>query len=226
MQCGYVTDSARSCALCRRTIKHVGSLLHFAQRYVLGPVFETELELCLQAASYSGRAPSRPKPLISRPPPHRRSTPSSAKPSSRAAPPKKNTKRMATPSNGRSSTTSSSSLSYVARPTGPLFRLDPPPQVAYQRILQLTYVDDLLTAMKALFIKLFEPFLATFVASLHAMNSGGQAPSTAREPSSWNFAKAFEGWDKVFDKLLKGIEDKAVQVTVADTALVYYSCVV
>ncbi|KAF8136090.1 SRP54-type protein [Boletus edulis] len=84
--------------------------------------------------------------------------------------------------------------------------------VAYQRILQLTYVDDLLTAMKALFIKLFEPFLATFVASLHAMNNGKQAPCTARDPSApWNFAKAFEGWDKVFDKLLKGIEEKAAQ---------------
>ncbi|KAN0075341.1 SRP54-type protein, GTPase domain containing protein [Tylopilus felleus] len=83
--------------------------------------------------------------------------------------------------------------------------------VAYQRILQLTYVEDLLTAMKALFIKLFEPFLATFVASLHAMNSGKQA-LTVRDPSvPWNFAKAFEGWDKVFDKLLKGIEEKAAQ---------------
>ena len=102
--------------------------------------------------------------------------------------------------------------------------LTPPPQVAYQRILQLTYVDDLLTAMKALFIKLFEPFLATFVASLHAMNN---APSTARDSSaSWNFAKAFEGWDKLFDKLLKGIEDKAVQVTEANMTLVLYSCVV
>jgi len=29
---------------------------------------------------------------------------------------------------------------------------------------------------------------------------------------SWNFAKAFDGWDKVFDKLLKGLEDKAAQV--------------
>ncbi|KAH0830391.1 SRP54-type protein [Lanmaoa asiatica] len=84
--------------------------------------------------------------------------------------------------------------------------------VAYQRILQLTYVDDLLTAMKALFIKLFEPFLATFVASLHAMNNGKPAPATARDTSTpWNFAKAFDGWDRVFDKLLKGIEEKAAQ---------------
>lgn len=82
--------------------------------------------------------------------------------------------------------------------------------------------------MKALFIKLFEPFLATFVASLHAMNNGKQAPSTAQDLSlSWNFAKAFEGWNKVFDKLLKGIEEKAAQVTEPNKALVRFdSCFV
>lgn len=106
-----------------------------------------------------------------------------------------------------------------ARPTHSSSLLTPP-QVAYQRILQLTYVDDLLTAMKALFIKLFEPFLATFVASLHAISSGKQVSSTAQDPSaSWNFAAAFEGWDKVFDKLLKGIEEKAAQVMEAIEAL-------
>ncbi|KAH7889911.1 SRP54-type protein [Phlebopus sp. FC_14] len=83
--------------------------------------------------------------------------------------------------------------------------------VAYQRILQLTYVEDLLTAMKALFIKLFEPFLATFVASLHAMNNGKVASAAQHATKPWNFTKAFEGWDKVFDKLLKGFEDKAAQ---------------
>ncbi|KAI6019663.1 SRP54-type protein [Pisolithus orientalis] len=83
--------------------------------------------------------------------------------------------------------------------------------VAYQRILQLTYVDDLLTAIKALFIKLFEPFLATFVASLHAINTGKSAPPSKNGNTSWNFPKAFDGWDGVFDKLLKGFEDKAAQ---------------
>jgi hypothetical protein len=85
-------------------------------------------------------------------------------------------------------------------------------QVAYQRILQLTYVDDLLAALKTIFIKLFEPFLATFVASLHALSSGKVVSTTGEPATQWNFAKAFEGWDKVFDKLLKGLEDKAAQV--------------
>lgn len=83
-------------------------------------------------------------------------------------------------------------------------------QVAYQRILQLTYVDELLSALKTLFVKLFQPFLATFVASLHAINSGKAAAAEAA--SSWNFAKAFDDWDKYFDKLLRGLEDKAAQV--------------
>jgi signal recognition particle receptor subunit alpha len=80
--------------------------------------------------------------------------------------------------------------------------------------LQLTYVEDLLAALKTLFVKLFEPFLATLVASLHAINTVKASSAVAGETaSSWNFAKAIEGWDKVFDTLLKGLEDKAAQVS-------------
>lgn len=92
--------------------------------------------------------------------------------------------------------------------------LDPPNsstcihQVAYSRILQLTYVDELLVSLKSLFVKLFEPFLTTFVASLHALQQGKTAV-----PSSWDFNSVFEGWDKVFDKLLRGLEDKAALVS-------------
>ncbi|OJT08949.1 Signal recognition particle receptor subunit alpha [Trametes pubescens] len=82
--------------------------------------------------------------------------------------------------------------------------------VAYQRILQLTYVEDLLNALKTLFVKLFQPFLTTFVASLH-VTSTAKLSSSADTSASWNFAKAFEGWDGVFDKLLRGLEDKAAQ---------------
>ncbi|KAI8998762.1 P-loop containing nucleoside triphosphate hydrolase protein [Trametes punicea] len=82
--------------------------------------------------------------------------------------------------------------------------------VAYQRILQLTYVEDLLTALKALFVKLFQPFLTTFVASLH-VTSTAKLSSSADTSASWDFSKAFDGWDAVFDKLLRGLEDKAAQ---------------
>ncbi|KAI0637097.1 P-loop containing nucleoside triphosphate hydrolase protein [Trametes polyzona] len=82
--------------------------------------------------------------------------------------------------------------------------------VAYQRILQLTYVDDLLNALKTLFVKLFQPFLASFVASLHVTSTASLSSSGA-SPTTWNLAKAFQGWDGVFDKLLRGLEDKAAQ---------------
>ncbi|KAG7086592.1 hypothetical protein E1B28_002537 [Marasmius oreades] len=81
--------------------------------------------------------------------------------------------------------------------------------VAYQRILQLTYVDELLSALKTLFVKLFQPIITTFVASLHAVNSGQVVAKDAITP--FNFATAFEGWNKVFDKVLKSFEDKAAQ---------------
>ncbi|KAJ7756880.1 signal recognition particle binding protein [Mycena maculata] len=81
--------------------------------------------------------------------------------------------------------------------------------VAYQRILQLTYVDDLLAALKTLFVKMFQPFLATFVASLHAINSG--KATVLEVASAFSFADAFDGWDKMFDKLLRSLEEKAAQ---------------
>lgn len=78
--------------------------------------------------------------------------------------------------------------------------------VAYQRILQLTYVDELLVALKTLFLKMFEPFLATFVTSLHKVNA--KTTSTKEGSMTWNFSKVFERWDQVFDKLLRELEDK------------------
>jgi signal recognition particle receptor subunit alpha len=58
--------------------------------------------------------------------------------------------------------------------------------------------------MKTLFLKLFEPILATFVASLHAVSS---ASTTSRQ--TLNFRTAFKGWDSVFDKLFRGLAEKA-----------------
>lgn len=64
-----------------------------------------------------------------------------------------------------------------------------------------------------MFVKLFQPFIAAFVASLHAVNSSAVALSnTVSEPTRWNFAKALKGWDVAFDKLLKGLENKAAEV--------------
>ena len=86
-------------------------------------------------------------------------------------------------------------------------------QVAYQRILQLTYVDELLAAMRKLFIQFFGPFLTTFVQSLHATSGAKVTPAGGTETTvSWNFASAFEKWDSVFNDLLRSLETKAAQV--------------
>ena len=62
-------------------------------------------------------------------------------------------------------------------------------------------------ALKSVFVKLFEPFLRSFVASLHTIGAGKIVAST-----SWDFTQAFKDWDQIFDKLLKNFEDKAAQV--------------
>lgn len=86
-------------------------------------------------------------------------------------------------------------------------------QVAYQRVLQLTYVEELLGALKTIFVKLFQPFLAAFVASLHVVKNTAIALSnSASEAPRWNFAEALEGWDAAFDKLLQGLENKVAEV--------------
>jgi signal recognition particle receptor subunit alpha len=71
-------------------------------------------------------------------------------------------------------------------------------------------VEELLETLKTLFVQLFEPFLVDFVRSLHAISAGKAA--VVDMATSWDFAKVFEKWDKIFDKVLKGLEDKASQV--------------
>jgi signal recognition particle receptor subunit alpha len=88
--------------------------------------------------------------------------------------------------------------------------------VAYQRILQLTYVDDLLVAMKRLFVQYFDSFVTTFVASLHSVSKSTQPATT------WDFTEIFAKWDILFDKLLKGLEEKAAQVSSLRVCVIFY----
>jgi hypothetical protein len=62
--------------------------------------------------------------------------------------------------------------------------------------------------MKRLFIQYFQPFVASFVASLHSVN----VVTTVNQATSWDFISTFQHWDMLFDKLLKGLEEKASQV--------------
>lgn len=70
-------------------------------------------------------------------------------------------------------------------------------------------MDDLLAAMKRLFVQYFQPFVAAFVQSLHDITTNKAA---AIRGTSWDFAKAFENWDVIFDKLLRGLEERAALV--------------
>ncbi|CAE6459736.1 unnamed protein product [Rhizoctonia solani] len=74
--------------------------------------------------------------------------------------------------------------------------------VAYQRILQLTYVDDLLNVMRSVFVDMFAPFLKTFLAAMHA----GTGAVTR-----FDFKAQFAEWDATFDKILRTLQDKATQ---------------
>lgn len=76
--------------------------------------------------------------------------------------------------------------------------------------MTLTYVEDLLEAMKEVFLKLFTPFLLAFVQSLTAKSADGSKALTVG--GAWDFAAALAGWNSVFDKLLKRFEDKAAEV--------------
>jgi signal recognition particle receptor subunit alpha len=60
--------------------------------------------------------------------------------------------------------------------------------------------------MRSLFIKLFQPILATFVASLHTFSGSKASTDLAVK---WDFKKAFQEWNSVFDKVLRSLEDKA-----------------
>ncbi|KAL7414058.1 SRP54-type protein [Mrakia frigida] len=71
--------------------------------------------------------------------------------------------------------------------------------VAYHRLLHLPYIPTLLETIKSLFLTLYEPFLLSFVDSLR----DGVVSTTA---SDWEFNKLLDGWDKVFDKVVKKAE--------------------
>ncbi|KAA1136597.1 hypothetical protein PGTUg99_036201 [Puccinia graminis f. sp. tritici] len=68
--------------------------------------------------------------------------------------------------------------------------------VAYQRILQLTYITDLLESMKSLFTSLYGSILDTTFNSWLVPETG----------LTEGFKDLFKGWDQSFHKLLKDIE--------------------
>lgn len=84
-------------------------------------------------------------------------------------------------------------------------------QVAYQRILQLTYVDDLLNVIRNVFVDMFAPFLKNFLAAVHA-SASATAAGVSSLAHQWDFKTQFHEWDATFDKILRSLQDKAAQV--------------
>jgi hypothetical protein len=76
-------------------------------------------------------------------------------------------------------------------------------QVAYHRLLQLPYIPLLLSSLKDLFLSLYTPAIRTLVDALRSTSA--EASSAALQELN----RALDGWDKVWEKLLKRVESES-----------------
>lgn len=76
-------------------------------------------------------------------------------------------------------------------------------QVAYHRLLQLPYIPLLISSLKDLFLSLYTPAIRTLVDALRSTSA--EASSAALQELN----RALEGWDKVWEKLLKRVESES-----------------
>ncbi|TKY84887.1 hypothetical protein EX895_005967 [Sporisorium graminicola] len=84
--------------------------------------------------------------------------------------------------------------------------------VVYQRILQLSYIDELLDTIRSLFADLFAPFVQKLaLASNSALSSGTSKAATLSESARLEFAAALKEWDDIFTKTLRNLEKAAAQ---------------
>ncbi|PWZ03248.1 P-loop containing nucleoside triphosphate hydrolase protein [Testicularia cyperi] len=84
--------------------------------------------------------------------------------------------------------------------------------VVYQRILQLSYIDDLLDTIKSLFVELFAPFVRKLLqSSKSAVSSGMSRPVTLPPSARDEFATSLKEWDDIFTKTLRSLEKQAAQ---------------
>lgn len=107
----------------------------------------------------------------------------------------------------------------VRRPASPLLllaadRSSTGAQVAYQRIIQLTYVPDLLATLKKTFVDLYEPILRLIL----DLSSGTSPSPSVRSSAAYRrlfsgegdgWKGCFKGWEEAFARLLKEIEAAA-----------------
>ena len=84
--------------------------------------------------------------------------------------------------------------------------------VVYQRILQLSYIDELLDTVRSLFTDLFAPFVRKLAqSSKSALASGTSKAATLSESTRLEFAAALKEWDDIFTKTLRSLEKAAAQ---------------
>ncbi|EPQ28431.1 uncharacterized protein PFL1_04257 [Pseudozyma flocculosa PF-1] len=82
--------------------------------------------------------------------------------------------------------------------------------VVYQRILQLSYIDELLDTVKALFTDLFAPFVRKLIqSSKSSIATGTSRIVTLSESARLEFAAALADWDAIFTKTLRSLEKAA-----------------
>lgn len=86
--------------------------------------------------------------------------------------------------------------------------------VAYQRILALPYVADLLHALRDAFLKSYRNTVEQIVASTSAKptrgTSGGNNGTSIFGPEAW--ANLFRGWDEIFNRILREFEASSAKV--------------
>lgn len=70
--------------------------------------------------------------------------------------------------------------------------------IAYSKMIQLGWVEELLETTKALFVSLFRPVIEHLIAAL----SGG----VDGDGVDLDIPALFKGWDEIFDKLVKDID--------------------
>ncbi|SNX82626.1 related to SRP101 - signal recognition particle receptor, alpha chain [Melanopsichium pennsylvanicum] len=84
--------------------------------------------------------------------------------------------------------------------------------VVYQRILQLSYIDELLETVRSLFTDLFAPFVRKLAqSSKSAIASGTSKAATLSESMCLEFSTALKEWDEIFTKTLRSLEKAAAQ---------------
>ncbi|KAK4055957.1 hypothetical protein OIO90_002950 [Microbotryomycetes sp. JL221] len=84
--------------------------------------------------------------------------------------------------------------------------------VAYQRILQLGYANELVDVVKRTFLKMYQQTIQTVVdvTKGHQIQAAERVLTTLRQGQAWS--SLWQGWDDTFNKILREFETNAAKV--------------